>query len=249
MHRVRVETYGGYTSEYFDDVLNWDEATGVTVTRGQVTANIDFGLAWGLCVATVPDVGDMNEADANSVLAAAGLEIGIVTHEYSDTVPAGLVMDQHPNAEMLLVCGSTVDLVVSAGPRFEAPDLIGNFTLRRSPGRSGRAGFVRARLEVTNVGDVAYRGAKRESVEIEICVRPCSSSDDLSDILVATLTKRSIRNLKVGHSKKFNVKVRLPASLDGDYRLVAQIDSSDVVSESNENNNVAATSCFEIPDK
>ncbi|MHC4573198.1 MAG: PASTA domain-containing protein, partial [Planctomycetota bacterium] len=72
----------------------------------------------------VPNVVDMNEADANSAITAAGLTVGTISHVYSDTVAAGYVISQNPAGSTQVPIGSSVDLVISLGQP-EAPDVIG----------------------------------------------------------------------------------------------------------------------------
>ncbi|MHC4154685.1 MAG: PASTA domain-containing protein, partial [Planctomycetota bacterium] len=72
----------------------------------------------------MPDIVDMNEADANSAITAAGLTVGSVTYEYSDTVADGNVISQNPVSGSHVLLGSTVGLVVSSGLP-EVPDVIG----------------------------------------------------------------------------------------------------------------------------
>jgi hypothetical protein len=108
------------------------------------------------------------------------------------------------------------------------------------PGDTIRAGIV-----VTNIGSVA--AARGQVIDIEVCVRPCGASDDSQDVLMMTLTDKSVSRLRTGRSKKFGAKATLPAGLDaGEYRLVAKVDSSSDVDESDESNNSAVSVCFEI---
>jgi RHS repeat-associated protein len=64
----------------------------------------------------VPDVVGLSQADAGAAINAAGLIVGTTTQQYSDTVPAGLVISQNPAAGTSVEGGSQVDLVVSLGP-------------------------------------------------------------------------------------------------------------------------------------
>jgi beta-lactam-binding protein with PASTA domain len=84
--------------------------SGDTVVDVGTTVNIVVSLGQ----ATVPYVEGMTEGDANSAIAAAGLTVGTVTYEHSDTVPPGDVMSQSPVAGTIVLVGSPVDLVVSA---------------------------------------------------------------------------------------------------------------------------------------
>ena len=67
------------------------------------------------CVVDVPDVYDMTESAAETVLTNAGLAKGTVTHEYSNVVAAGKVIDQDPDTGTSVACDSSVNLVISDG--------------------------------------------------------------------------------------------------------------------------------------
>jgi hypothetical protein len=64
----------------------------------------------------MPDLVGQPRAQAASAVTGAGLVLGTVTENYSDTVPAGSVMAQSPAAGTELPPGTTVSLVVSLGP-------------------------------------------------------------------------------------------------------------------------------------
>jgi len=74
---------------------------------------------------TVPNVVGMTESEANVAITDANLVLGTVTYQYSDTVPAGLVISQSPAGGTEVPQGSTVDLVVSLGPSSIVPDVVG----------------------------------------------------------------------------------------------------------------------------
>ena len=77
---------------------------------------------------TVPDVVNMPQADAEAAIVAAGLTVGEVTQENSDTVPAGSVISQNPGADSSVASGSAVALVVSQGPaqvNVTVPNVVG----------------------------------------------------------------------------------------------------------------------------
>jgi len=65
----------------------------------------------------VPDVVGIPQVEAESVITAAGLAVGAVTHDYSDTVRAGSVISQNPAAGSSVAIGSVVNLVISLGRR------------------------------------------------------------------------------------------------------------------------------------
>ena len=119
-------TVGAVTLERSDtapegDVIGQEPAGGTQVACGSA---VDLVISLGPCVA--PDLLGLSQAAATAALADAGLTVGAVTEEYSETVPMGDVMGQDPAAGTVLPCYSSVDLVVSLGPcRVIAPDVVG----------------------------------------------------------------------------------------------------------------------------
>ncbi|MGD8885840.1 MAG: PASTA domain-containing protein, partial [Gammaproteobacteria bacterium] len=81
----------------------------------------------GVALITVPDVAGLAQADAETTLTNAGLTVNVTT-TFSDTVAAGTVISQSPTAGTDVIAGTTVDLVVSAGPApttISVPDVTG----------------------------------------------------------------------------------------------------------------------------
>jgi len=73
----------------------------------------------------VPDVVGLTEAAATADIEGAGLTVGTVTTEASDTVPVGIVISQDPAAGTSVDAGSAVNLAVSSGPALTAvPDVV-----------------------------------------------------------------------------------------------------------------------------
>jgi beta-lactam-binding protein with PASTA domain len=73
--------------------------------------------------AAVPDVTDMTQGDANLAIAAAGLTVGTLSYEYSDTVALDLILGQNPSSGRMVPVISSVDLVVSSGQPI-VPDVV-----------------------------------------------------------------------------------------------------------------------------
>ncbi|HPO13989.1 MAG TPA: PASTA domain-containing protein [Candidatus Hydrogenedentes bacterium] len=69
-----------------------------------------------LLYVTVPNVTGSTQATAEAEILAAGLTIGAVTEQYSDTVPEGRVISQNPAGGSSVVLGSPVSLRISIGP-------------------------------------------------------------------------------------------------------------------------------------
>ena len=73
----------------------------------------------------VPGVVGRTASDAEALLIAAGLQVA-TAQEFSDRVPRGQVIRQSPPANARVLPGSTVELVISRGPRnFSMPNVIG----------------------------------------------------------------------------------------------------------------------------
>ena len=133
-------TVGGVTTQNSDtvpagDVISQDPVAGTSVTIG---SGVDIVVSLGPVLVTVPESDVTVEASrprtatpacrsrtltsssrwapsCDSAIVAAGLVVGNVTFDYSDTVPAGDVISQNPVAGADLAIGSTVDIVVSLG--------------------------------------------------------------------------------------------------------------------------------------
>lgn len=73
----------------------------------------------------VPSVTNQTADEAKAILSAANLQ-AIVLSDYSDEVPAGIVIRTVPDAQEQIAKGDAVKLVVSQGPRMETvPDVVG----------------------------------------------------------------------------------------------------------------------------
>ncbi|KPL88239.1 protein kinase domain-containing protein [Ardenticatena maritima] len=67
-------------------------------------------------IVTTPDLFGLSLDDATATLEAAGLQRGLVRYAYDAAVPAGLVIEQNPRADVQVLAGTAVDLIVSLGP-------------------------------------------------------------------------------------------------------------------------------------
>lgn len=78
-----------------------------------------------------------------------------VTEEYSDTAPAGQIIQQQPDADTVLKAGETIRLVVSKGPQMvEIPNIIG-FTQDGAVKELEARGLVASCFMVVNDGSYA----------------------------------------------------------------------------------------------
>jgi serine/threonine-protein kinase len=99
-------------------VFRQDPPRGTELNRGDT---VSYWVSRGKPQVEVPDLVGRTQADAEAALADAGLELGAVAQEQSDTVPAGVVIRQDPPAGEQVDKGSAVSIVVSTGPPTPSP--------------------------------------------------------------------------------------------------------------------------------
>ena len=88
-----------------------------------------------------------------------------VTEEYSDTAPAGQIIQQEPSADTVLKAGETIQLVVSKGPQMaEMPNIVG-FTQDSAVKELEARGLVASCFMVVNDGSYASGCVVRTSEE------------------------------------------------------------------------------------
>ncbi|MCR5665452.1 MAG: Stk1 family PASTA domain-containing Ser/Thr kinase [Eubacterium sp.] len=109
-----------YTREYeYSDsvasgkVISTSPEAGSSVKEGDT---VTITISQGVETVQVPDVTGKTKKKAKSALKAAGLELGNVTSEYSDSVAKGKVISQGVSAGKYVDSGTSVSIVVSLGP-------------------------------------------------------------------------------------------------------------------------------------
>jgi len=95
------------------EVISQNPVAGTAVTEG---STVNLVVSSGPCPVTVPDVVGQDQASAEAAIEGAGLIVGTVTTQCSDTVSAGRVISQDPAAGASVAPGTAVNLVVSTGP-------------------------------------------------------------------------------------------------------------------------------------
>ena len=74
----------------------------------------------------VPNVEGMSREAAEATVTSAGLSVGTISSQFSDTVPAGFVMSQDPPAGTSMPQGSPVNLIIALGHELATvPDVTG----------------------------------------------------------------------------------------------------------------------------
>lgn len=104
-------------------VLGQDPQPGNRV-RLNTRVSVIVGLGPG--TSKMPKVIGLSKEDATKVLTGAGFKVGQVKEEHSDSVEAGVVIDQDPQADKDIVKDSSVNMVVSKGrEKLKAPEVTG----------------------------------------------------------------------------------------------------------------------------
>ncbi|MCD8134266.1 MAG: Stk1 family PASTA domain-containing Ser/Thr kinase [Clostridiales bacterium] len=93
-------------------VISQSPKSGSTATEGDT---VTIYVSQGTETTKVPAVTGQSQADATTALGDAGLNVGTVTEEYSDTVSEGLVISQSVSSGSYVDMGTSVDLVISKG--------------------------------------------------------------------------------------------------------------------------------------
>ncbi|MDR3686338.1 MAG: PASTA domain-containing protein [Coriobacteriia bacterium] len=104
-------------------IISENPASGSAVRKGSQIAVV---ISTGLPTVAMPSVSGVSLTDASSAIASAGLTVGAITRQNSDTFPADTVISssQAPGAQVTQ--GTPVDLVVSAGQKtVTVPDVRG----------------------------------------------------------------------------------------------------------------------------
>jgi len=126
-----------------DIVLSQDKAPGSEVPAGSF---IDFVVSRGVEPGVVPDIVGELRSDAEADIAAAGLVVGTVTEQYSDTVRKDRVIRQTPAAGAEIAKGSAVNFVVSLGKEQGETSTVPNVV--NTPIASARAAITAAGFTV-----------------------------------------------------------------------------------------------------
>ncbi|MCF3118197.1 Stk1 family PASTA domain-containing Ser/Thr kinase [Streptomyces arenae] len=104
-------------------VMDSDPAAGERIRHnGKVTLTVSLGPE----TVKVPDVKNIPLATAKKELTGSGLEPGMVTKRFDDTVKKGSVISTDPRAGFTRKAGSAVALVVSKGESVEVVDVTGD---------------------------------------------------------------------------------------------------------------------------
>jgi beta-lactam-binding protein with PASTA domain len=111
--RVQVVERVTSSDQPVDTILSQSPGSETLVPLDTV---IEVRVVAGSGFVVVPDIRGLSEADGITALATAKLVRGATFSEYSDTAPAGELIQQNPRPGVQVSNGTAVDLVVSLGP-------------------------------------------------------------------------------------------------------------------------------------
>lgn len=123
------------------NVVGMDPQPGAGLFTGETVNLYVVAPATGAAV-SVPDLKNLSEADAVSVLSSVGLVQGTITFGPSLTVPAGSIISQDPIAGSSSSTGWSVDMVESNGPPSGTVPAVQYLTLSDASNTIVASGFV-----------------------------------------------------------------------------------------------------------
>lgn len=119
-----VETEAEYSSDVDEGkVVSQTPIGGRTLSKG---STVTITISKGAEIVTVPKITGMTEENARTALKEAGLEVGNVTEESSDSVAEGKVISQGTASGNRVSAGTKISFVVSTGEDLvEVPNIKG----------------------------------------------------------------------------------------------------------------------------
>jgi hypothetical protein len=164
-----------------------------------------------------------------------GLAKGDYQLEGRMTLSSGIVDDDPGNNTILADRSGAALTMVSAEPFVDLTASIARGFRMPTSVVAGRSTWTLLPVTVTNAGNVAT--ARGQRMDIAVYARSGGT-----DTLVYTQQDVWAQNIQPGRTMNYYSRFQWPAGLaDGSYQLVAAVDASDDVAESNETNNQAVT--------
>jgi serine/threonine-protein kinase len=122
----KVEAKGKESTEQEKDYVIEQDPRGGGDTTAEVGSSVVITVGEGPTTVKVPKLYNLTPDGARQVLEAANLSLGNQTQAPNDQVPKGQIVDQKPAADSQARPGSSVDVVLSSGPKqISVPDVVG----------------------------------------------------------------------------------------------------------------------------
>nr|WP_222109319.1 Stk1 family PASTA domain-containing Ser/Thr kinase [Streptomyces cupreus] len=145
-------------------VISTDPAVGSRIRHND---SVNLVISKGPEVVKVPDLEGYRLDKAKELIKEAGLEPGMVTREFSDSVARGSVMSTNPTAGTERRSGSAVALIVSKGRPVDVPDVTGE-SLEDARAELAEAGLkVRVASEEVTSSEVDKGGVAQQTPEAD----------------------------------------------------------------------------------
>ncbi|OLN22885.1 serine/threonine protein kinase [Domibacillus antri] len=110
--------------------------------------NVDLTVSAGLANVILIDLTDYNKKSLEDYADSAGISIKVAGEEYSDTVDAGQVLRQTPQAGSEVAPGSTIEVILSKGPEEIPPEtVVKNIVIPYEPEMEGEPQEVQIYIE------------------------------------------------------------------------------------------------------
>jgi eukaryotic-like serine/threonine-protein kinase len=175
------------TARYGPDMTPGGHADRRNRRRGLIAVIIVVVLAiaagiggWYLGVGrftTTPDITGLTLAEATELTESAGLGIEVVSEQYSETVPPGMIISSDPDGGERIRDGETVEVVVSKGKeRYGVPDVRG-LTLEQATQRLTDANLVIGEVTEKHNGKYDEGTVAEMSIDAKSEVRPGTTID------------------------------------------------------------------------
>ena len=153
-----------------DRVMLQDPEGGESIQRG---SDVTITVGTGPDSVPVPDVAGVTAAQAGQILEEAGLVLGEVVEDYSETVPEGSIISQDPGEGESVEPGEAVDVTVSLGvEQVEVPEVYG-ISVEAAQARLSSVGINSDPIEVA--GDEAAGTALSTEPGVGALVEPGST--------------------------------------------------------------------------
>ena len=117
-----IESESAFSSQPVGTILEQDPPAGTEVIPSDT--DLVFTVSKGPDLRAVNNLTDYNEKALSDYEKTSGFKIRIAGREYSDTVPKGNVISQNPSANTKLAPGSTIEVVISEGPKAAPTKLV-----------------------------------------------------------------------------------------------------------------------------
>lgn len=193
-----------YNEEFPEGTIYFTSpVSGRTTKRG---STIEIWLSKGSKYAQVPDLSDISNEDAQRKIMTAGLAVGEVSEEYSDSISMGNVIKQKPKPSTKLDRDSKVDLTYSLGPK--TPETT-SITTEETPTPENTTNQSSSESRSFNVKFKVPPGADPQNVEIAVV-------DDYGENIVYTETKspgETVEQTVEGVGKKVKIRIYIDGKL------------------------------------